>query len=268
MNKMMGALSASAFAVAAIATPALADGWDHGGSTKDAPVENSRKWTFSFNIGGTSDYVFRGVSQSDEEPAFQAGVDVTWGLLYVGVWGSGVDRSFVGNASAEVDVYAGVTPSAGIFDFDLGAIYYGYPGYSKTNPINGSRGVDVDYWELKAGVSTDDLVKNLTVGATFYWSPENTFETGDTYIYEGSVSYALPQMWVFTPTVSALIGHLDFDDDTLGTDYTYWNAGIELAIEKISLDFRYWDTDTTLINAAGTKDLAAERFVFTAKFTY
>jgi hypothetical protein len=44
-------------------------------------------------------------------------------------------------------------------------------------------------------------------------------------------------------------------------DYTYWNAGLALSVEKFTFDFRYWDTN---IQDDG---LADERFVFTASIT-
>jgi len=261
-NKLACALGAFALTAGIYAGPAAAE-------------ETDRKWAFSFNVGGTTDYIFRGFSQSDEQPAFQAGVDLTYGIFYVGAWGSGVDKNFVGGASAEIDVYAGITPSAGIFDFDLGVIYYGYPNQSFAL----SGGVDVDYWEGKFGVSTDDLVKNLTLGVTAYYSPEYTFETGEVYVVEGSISYGLPSVGPFSPSISALAGYLKSQDgsngglvfDAAGTDddYWYWNAGLELAIEKFTIDLRYWDTDVDQAPAVkAVNGLADERFVLTGTFTY
>lgn len=260
-TKLFGALSALALAVGAFAAPASAD--------------EGNKWTFSFNVGGTTDYVFRGFSQSDEDPAFQAGIDIGYGIFYLGAWGSGVDQDFVGGASAEIDLYGGVTPSLGIFDFDFGFIYYGYPN---TNFVD-SGGLDVHYWEGKAGVSTDDLVKNLTLGVTAYYSPEYTFETGEVYVVEGSISYELPSVGPFTPTISALAGYLKsqdgangglvFDAAGLDDDYWYWNAGLAIAIEKLTFDLRYWDTDVDQSPAVkAVNGLADERFVFTGTFTY
>ena len=116
-KKLIGAAGALVLGAGVFAGPALAE--------HDA---GDRKWTFSFNVAGTTDYVFRGFSQTDEKPAFQAGVDVGYGIFYLGAWGSGVDQDFVGGSSAEIDLYGGITPSAGIFDFDFGFIYYWYPG--------------------------------------------------------------------------------------------------------------------------------------------
>jgi uncharacterized protein (TIGR02001 family) len=45
-----------------------------------------RTFEWSVNAAGTSDYVFRGISQSDEKPAASAGLDVSWGILYAGLW--------------------------------------------------------------------------------------------------------------------------------------------------------------------------------------
>lgn len=252
--KLIGAFSAAMLGAGALAAPAAAE---------------ERKWTFSFNVAGTSDYVFRGVSQTDEQPAFQAGVDVGYGIFYLGAWGSGVDENFVGGSSAEIDFYGGVTPSAGIFDFDFGFIYYWYPGENDVD----SGFVDVSYWEGKAGVSTDDLIKNLTIGVTAYYSPEYTFESGEVWTFEGSLSYALPSVGPFSPTISGLIGYQEGDGDYVlagianGDDnFTYWNAGLELAIEKLTFDFRYWDTNIS--GPGGLPGLADERFVFTGTFTY
>ena len=263
---LIKATAAAVLGLGALAAPAIAD-------------DSERNWTFSFNAGGTSDYIFRGVSQNNEDPAFQAGVDVTYGIFYIGAWGSGVDKNFVGGAVQEIDVYAGITPSLGIADFDFGVIYYGYPNQKSTLATNGlGQVVDVDYWEGKAGVSTDDLVKNLTVGVTAYYSPEYTFESGEVWTFEGSASYGLPSVGPFSPTISGLVGYqvsdassptdLTFDAAGLDDDYWYWNVGLELAVDKLSFDLRYHDTDLDQTAGAPFAGLSDERFVGTATFTY
>ncbi len=65
--------------------------------------------TFAVNVGITSDYVFRGFSQTHEyDPGVQGGVDATMGLGYAGVWASNV--GFGNGTDAEVDLYGGVRP--------------------------------------------------------------------------------------------------------------------------------------------------------------
>jgi hypothetical protein len=85
----------------------------------------------------TSDYVFRGVSQSNSDPAIQAGFEFAsetgW---YAGTWGSSIswlsDLSAVGaeiSSSVEIDAYGGYRGKFGeSVSFDVGAIYYWYPG--------------------------------------------------------------------------------------------------------------------------------------------
>lgn len=92
-----------------------------------AASAEDRQFGWSVNVGGTSDYIFRGVSQTDGDPAFQAGVDFTYGILYAGIWGSNTDDAFT-NSSAEIDFYAGVKPVLGPVTFDFGILYYYYPG--------------------------------------------------------------------------------------------------------------------------------------------
>ncbi|WMP18830.1 TorF family putative porin [Thiothrix lacustris] len=82
----------------------------------------------SANIGVTSDYIWRGVTQTDEGAAVQAGLDYEADNgLYVGTWASNVDFPDVYNG-AEVDVYAGYKKDLkGELNFDVGAIRYMYP---------------------------------------------------------------------------------------------------------------------------------------------
>jgi uncharacterized protein (TIGR02001 family) len=204
------------------------------------------KLEWSASATGTSDYVFRGISQSDNDPAIQGSFGLTYGMFYAGTWASSID--FDPDNNIEVDYYAGITPTWQGFNFDFGWLYYSYPDDQT-----------VDYWELKAGVSKE-IVPKLTAGGTFYWSPDLGGE--EEYTYEGSLAYELPKTWVVTPTVSGLIGYTDFDGANDGSDYTYWNAGLALAFESLTFDIRYWDTDADSTNCFGGGNTCDERFVF------
>ena len=98
-----------------------------------------------------------GVSQTDEDPAIQGGVDVTIGSGYVGVWASNVDFG-TDDPSAEIDLYAGVKPTLGDTSLDLGVIYYGYVDDKGATP--GQYG----YLELKAAASRADIPRSLSNG--------------------------------------------------------------------------------------------------------
>ena len=89
----------------------------------------------SANVSMTSDYLFRGISQTGHDPAIQGGFDFAHDSgVYVGVWGSNVGwiKDYQGYAagSMEIDLYGGFRSSfaGGDVTYDLGAIQYSYPG--------------------------------------------------------------------------------------------------------------------------------------------
>ena len=191
----------------------------------------------------TTDYVFRGISQSDG-PAAQPEFDLTYGIFYAGIWGSNIDfggNGFGGDvANIEIDYYAGITPMWKGITFNIGGIYYTYPGYCE-----GACGLaEPDYFELKTGASYT-FAQKLTVGITNYWSPEFTAQTGDADALELTAGYAFAGKLFnfFSPSISGLVGWQWIEKNV---DYTYWNVGLSLGfMDHWSVDVRYWDTDAS-----------------------
>ncbi|GAN00012.1 hypothetical protein U91I_03675 [alpha proteobacterium U9-1i] len=188
----------------------------------------------SANIGLTTDYVFRGVSLSGNDPAVQGGFD--WNssseTIYAGVWGSSL------SSGMEMDVYAGWTPDlGGPFSLDLGAIGYFYPGADDD-------GAEFDYWELKASTELA-LSEQMTVGGAVYWAPDNYGETGDALYLEINAGFAASEQLEF----NAAFGNQSIEDPdgpllvTDEDDYSTWNIGGTYAMHGFSLDLRYHDTD-------------------------
>src|SRR6195952_456941 len=88
-------------------------------------------WDIAFGSAIMTDYVFRGVTQSNHQGSvaayFEPRYNVTKDLqLYVGVAGESI--SFPTRAAAEIDIYGGIRPTFGMFAFDVGAWGYLYPG--------------------------------------------------------------------------------------------------------------------------------------------
>ncbi|MFN3745901.1 MAG: TorF family putative porin [Hyphomicrobiaceae bacterium] len=254
---------AGALALAFLVGPAAA------GGLKDDPAPTGRMLEWSASFAVTNDYVFRGMSQSNKNPAVQAGLDLTYGILYAGVWASTIDfgETIAGRsiATSEVDIVAGIKPKLGPVSFDFGVIYYTYPGARDA-------GAELNYWEVKAGASVEPW-KGGTIGVTGFYSPDYTGETGDVWTVEGSISQELPKVHNIALTFSALVGHQWGDDaayfGAFGTDeYTYWNAGLTLGFhERFSLDLRYWDSDLDFCQSTRLFHCGA-RFVGTAKATF
>lgn len=89
--------------------------------------------TLVANLAFYSQYVFRGISQTDKKPALQGGVDYTHASgAYLGLWASNVswisDAAPGVSASLELDLYGGYRKSAGDFSYDVGLLRYQYPG--------------------------------------------------------------------------------------------------------------------------------------------
>ncbi len=105
----------------------------------------------------TTDYVFRGISQTNQNPAAQAEFDATYGMFYLGMWGSNVDFDPALEDSIEIDYYGGITPTWAGIDFDIGALWYTYPGKNGTDIV-----------EIKTGGSYT-FGESFTLGVTNYW---------------------------------------------------------------------------------------------------
>lgn len=181
----------------------------------------------TFNVGAASDYVFRGVSQTNNDPQIFGGADLTSGIFYAGVWASNVD--FGDDTKAEVDGYFGVKPTAGPVSLDLGAVYYGY--------VDAPSGSDYGYWEFKAAGSVP--AGPATLGAAVYYSPDFFGGVGDAAYYEVNASGSPADKW----TISGALGKQTFADFS-GLDYTTWNVGVTYAFtDKVSGDLRYTDND-------------------------
>lgn len=100
-------------------------------------------YTLSFNVGATTDYRYRGISQTSLKPAVQGGADFAHkNGLYLGTWASTIawikdDGKTAavnsGNTNLEIDLYGGYKGSAGSLSYDVGLLQYIYPGNKYVN---------------------------------------------------------------------------------------------------------------------------------------
>jgi uncharacterized protein (TIGR02001 family) len=208
---------------AAVVIAVLATGLASQAGAQNVSV--SPQW--AFNVAGTSDYVFRGVSQTQEAPALSAGVDLTYGSLYAGTWASNVDFGD-GDTNAEIDLYGGIRPEVAGWNLDLGVI-----GYLYTNQPDGA---DYDYAEVKAAASR--AFGPATLGAAVYYSPDffGASEDEATYV-EANAAISPADRW----TLSGAVGRQFVSSDL---DYTTWNLGAAWQMTPhLAVDVRYHDTD-------------------------
>ncbi len=156
-------LAAAGAALVALTGSALADGY--GGSIKDAPVEEGRKFSWSITLGGTSDYIFRGISQTFEDPAAAglASISATASSMPA----SGPQTSTSASALDPRQKPRSITMSAssrpGARSRSISApstTPIPMPASSETST---AARTPLDYFELKAGYSmASPWIKNLT----------------------------------------------------------------------------------------------------------
>src|SRR6266478_2352085 len=121
--------------IAAVAAFALATGSASAADlvTKAKPIvaPEPPAWDLAFGSAIASDYLFRGVTQSNHKPSVAVYFEPRYNInkdnqLYVGLGGASID--FPNRAEGEVDIYGGWRPTIGPVAFDFGAWYYWYPG--------------------------------------------------------------------------------------------------------------------------------------------
>ena len=214
MLKLKTLAAACGIALTASALPVIAE--------EEEPVHS-----LTGNIGIVTDYRFRGISQTDRDPAIQGGADYTYNpaSIYVGTWLSNVAREGFADSPFEWDVYAGWRPSFGDFTLDAGAIYYMYP-------LSDEDYDNVDTLEFKLGGTYDFGVAAASV--TGYYS-DDWFNTGDASRVEVGLSIPLPADFAIT----AKYGWNSFDDFE---DYNDWSIGLTYNFMGATLGLSYTDT--------------------------
>jgi uncharacterized protein (TIGR02001 family) len=211
----------------------------------------------AFGIALTTDYVSRGITNSNSEPAVQGYIEPfveipNFGTAYVNVWSSNVDYG-VGFTGAEIDVAAGIRPEFGPMSFDFGYVHYFY------TPEH----VSPDYGELfaKADFNFEDTV---TIGGRVFFAPDYN-QSGDTATWvAGGVRVQLPYDFVGY----AGIGYQFFENPD-AFEQLAWTAGVSYSWKALTVDVRYWDTDLSddeCVFRSGFSDGCDARIVATLSF--
>ena len=134
----------------------------------------------SANVALTSNYVWRGMTQSDNLPAIQGGVDLGYKGAYVGVWASNVDFDDT-ETSSEFDLYAGYANEISGLTYDVNYCQYTYPGANDDLSFGEASltlGYDFDVVAVSGkyyiGVDTNDVADETNDG----WEPGDGWELG------------------------------------------------------------------------------------------
>lgn len=198
-------------------------------------------------VGGsvalTSDYVFRGISQNDRDPALQGGLDYAFGDsgFYVGAWGSPVDFG-EGTPDIEIDTYVGWnTDLTDSLNFDIMLTRYNYFGASDDFG-------NIDYNELIGALTWNEMLtfsaaytndySNSGISAT-YFNISGEWEVADSF------------------SVTAGVGRSDFEDID---GYTDWTIGVNRDFGPVNAALNYYDTNIDLDGEARLSDAVVLTF--------
>ncbi len=215
---------------------------------------------FTYNIGVQSDYIWRGVSQNNDQAALQGGVDYKHGLFYAGTWLSNVDFAAANNTTAktEWDLYAGIAPSVGDWSFNLGVYYYTYP--NADNATFGEIQTDVSHPWGKG-----------TIGINVF-TPIDTLERPYAEI---AASYPLTDKLSISGALGDCGGDAPSSNQSnnashcngVAAGYATWNAGLTYQLTSIvSIDLRYSETSLNAREVNGS--LAAPKVYATLKASF
>ena len=219
---------------------------------------------FSATIWLTTDYVYRGISSTDEGPAIQAGLDWNYSGFYLGVWGSNTRYSDVG---IEIDYYGGYAWEWQGVSFDAGALYYHYPGEdeNRSDGLDPGGGQEADYWEtgIKLSYAFEGWL-SPGAGINYFYSPDFFGEDGAGHALAGNLGLNLPYEFV----LALELGYQVVAGDKLSTGYNYhwWQIGLGREISGFNLDLSYHDVDDVIEACGG--DLCDSRLVFTVSRTF
>ena len=171
---------------------------------------------FESNVAISNDYVWRGMSQTGEEPAISGGFDIAGeNGMYFGTWASNVE--FGDGAALELDWYASYAgETEGGVSYDIGYLAYTYPGEDSLDFEEIYLGLGYSYFGVTFSSGQDDAPDNTEFSVALGESGFGlTYGDYDEYGEYTLISYDLP-MTVAGLTVS--LAWSDFDAEADGSD--------------------------------------------------
>ena len=218
----------------------------------------------SANVSYYSQYVWRGERQNDGQSAVQGGLDYGVTLLdtyidaYVGFWGSNVSGGTNTLSGNELDYYGGFAGAVPLledyFSYDVGFLYYDYPGMTDENTALGQRNVDFFEYYVSVGLAVPNPLTDIGVSYYYGYSPSG-FQA-DNYDYHNvGIEIAVPN----TPfTISGAAGFTGNEMEG-GNAYTDYIASISTSAFGVDLGLSF----TTIEGYGGiNEDIESDQLIF------
>jgi uncharacterized protein (TIGR02001 family) len=236
-----------------------------------APVVVS-PWDFTVGGGLTSNYLFRGISQSNNGPSGNVNAELRYTInpvwqLYVGTAASSIKLTNQATSpSVEIDAIGGVRATVGAVTFDVGAIGYIYPYDTKEagnvaaagGPAGNAFWITNPSWYegyAKVSYAVSDA---LSFGVNAFFTPSYLdFGANGTYL-SGTAKYTIGdfalsgefgRQWLGNTDVAHTPAYQAGASRAL-PDYNYWNAGVAYSYKMATVDLRYHGTDMSKAECA------------------
>jgi uncharacterized protein (TIGR02001 family) len=213
----------------------------------------------SFNIGATTDYRYRGISQTRLQPAVQGGVDYSQGGFYAGTWASTIRwvKDSGGDGSIELDLYGGYKGeiTKGL-NYDVGVLAYVYPG-NKLKSVPGFANADTTevYGAVTYGPATLKYSHSLTNLFGFVDSK------GSGYL-DLSAAFEVMDGWTLTPHIGRQVV-----DNNGAANYTDASLTLSKDFKGLLVSLTAVDARTGAYVGRG-KDLGKRSLVASVKYTF
>ncbi|MDH5228529.1 MAG: TorF family putative porin [Gammaproteobacteria bacterium] len=166
------------------------------------------------NVGATSDYLWRGTTQTNHQAAISGGVDYSHSIgIYAGTWVSNV--SFAG-PDTEIDLYAGFATEVAGLGIDVGYLQYAYP----------SEGAATNFAEAYINLS-------YSIASFGYFMD---FENKTSYMTAG-LGYEVKEGL----SIGAVFGQYSFDGGA--GDYMHYGVSIDKSLSDMDVSFSISATD-------------------------
>ena len=186
-----------------------------GGITCVLSAETVFAGDLHFDAGVSSDYVWRGLTQTKGKAAVSGGVEyVTDGAWYFGAWASNTQHAAYDYGSAEVDTYAGLSGKGESLGYDVGYINYMYPAYT-----------GADFSEMYFSLMTDRVM--------FKYSDSSSIGT---YL-ELNMTHKLAIKQGASVTIH-------YGNYSLKNSASYYDLSVSLKLKEFSLSFSKASVDT------------------------
>jgi uncharacterized protein (TIGR02001 family) len=199
-------------------------------------------------VTATTDYDFRGITQTKQKPAIQGSLDYSHASgFYAGAWASNVDFGNCCDENWELDVYGGWRGGETIA-YDVGLVYYTYPGAK-----------DIDYPEIYASATW----KVLTGKVWYSWDFGQSGDSAEYYQLDANIPL---------PANFTLGLHTGYSDGKYwGSDnYIDWSAGVSYTLSHFNLNLKWVDGSDikALNNTPNNVNSSDARAIFSVSTTF